>query len=154
MTITLPKISIVMVVLNRDKTIEKAIKSVIDQQYPNLEFIIIDGGSTDNTVAIISRYENHLAYWHSKHDGSPGLAVELGIKKATGDLIALLMADDWYEPNIFEKISAAYLDKPEADMFTCAGQIVTQDKNSALNKTQWLYTKESELRLKIGRAHV
>src|SRR2546427_12958086 len=97
MSPALPKISIVMPVLNRERMIEKAIRSVLEQRYENLELIIIDGGSQDKTVDVIKRYEKHLAYWHSRPDGGAAVGLNIGIEKATGDLIVLLMADDWYE---------------------------------------------------------
>ena len=126
----LPTISIIMPVLNREDTIEKAIQSVLNQQYENIELIILDGGSSDQTVNIIKQYETHLTYWHSERDGSAAAATNVGIQKAKGDLIALLMADDWFEPGTFHQIAKAYQQSPDADMFTCAGRIVTNDKNN------------------------
>ena len=128
-----PKISIIMPVLNRGDMIEKAIVSVINQQYPQTELIILDGGSTDNTLDIIKRYENHIAYWHSQHDGSAPLATNIGIGKSTGDLIALLMSDDVYEPGLFHRIAEAYAAYPDVDIYTCAGRLVEVDTETAGN---------------------
>lgn len=135
----LPKISIVMPVLNREHTIEKAIRSVLDQEYPNLEFIIIDGGSTDATLAIIRRYEQYLAYWHSKQDGSCAVAANIGIEKATGEVVALLMADDWYEPGTLARIGDALINNPDADMITCGGRIVFLDEQTQQYKVKHTY---------------
>src|SRR5438132_12149669 len=99
-----PKISIIMPVFNRRDTIEKALRSVIEQQYSNLELIIIDGGSTDGTVDIIQKYEKYITYWHSKPDGNAVIASNMGIEKASGELLAFLMSDDWYEQGIFKAI--------------------------------------------------
>jgi len=133
-----PKISIIMPVLNREKTIEKALLSVIQQNYENVELIILDGGSNDKTIEIIKRYEKHIAYWHSQEDGSPTLAINFGIEKATGKYIALLMSDDWYEPGIFKKIADAILENPDADIITCGGRIVYFDE-----KRQAYVTKQN-----------
>src|SRR3990167_2751909 len=145
----LPKISIIMPVLNREATIEKAIQSVIQQNYPKLEFIILDGASTDGTVSIIKQYERHLAYWHSQPDGSPVRAVNLGIQKATGDLVVLFMSDDWYEPDILARIGKAYQLHPEADMFTCGGQIVRFDAQSGLYVPTVVYDSRKRMALNL-----
>lgn len=121
---TLPKISIIMPVLNRGDTIQKALASIIDQHYPNLELIIIDGGSTDETLSVIRQYEQHISYWHSKPDGSAVVAMNVGIGKATGDVVAILMADDWYEPGILKKIAEVFVAQPDVDVVTCGGRIV------------------------------
>lgn len=127
---SLPTISIIMPVLNRNDTLEKAILSVLSQEYKRIEFIILDGGSTDGSVDIIKRYAAHLTYWHSQSDGGPTVAMNMGIEKATGDIIAILMADDWYAPSTLQKIADAYLSYPEADMFTCGGCIERYDASS------------------------
>ncbi len=146
----LPTISIVMPVLNRAHTIEKAIQSVLDQQYQQVELIIIDGGSTDNTLNIIKRYEKHLAYWHSEKDGSCIVAANIGIEKATGDLVALLMADDWYEADTLNKIGQAFVDNPDADMITCAGRIVYFDETTQTYKNTHTYHSERRMRLNFS----
>lgn len=146
----LPKISIVMPVFNRAGTLEKAIRSVLDQQYPNLEFIIIDGGSTDATLDIIRRYEQHLAYWHSKPDGSSAVAANMGIEKATGDVIALLMADDWYEPGTLARISEALKNNPDADMVTCGGRIVYFEEKTQKYKVKHTYATAKRMDLNFS----
>lgn len=116
-----------MPVLNRGDMIEKAICSVLAQQYPHVELIILDGGSTDNTLEVIKRYEKHITYWDSQHDGSAAVATNRGIEKASGDLIALLMSDDYYEQGIFHKIADSYISHTDIDVFTCAGRVVSLD---------------------------
>ena len=143
----LPRLSIVMPVLNRENMIEKAINSVLDQHYENLELIIIDGGSKDKTVDVIKRYEKHLAYWHSKPDGSALIAANIGIEKATGDLIALLMADDWYEPGTLQKIGEALIARPYADMITCGGRIVVYDEATKTYKATLTFATAKALHL-------
>lgn len=145
----LPKISVVMPVLNRANTIEKALVSVLAQNYPHVELIIIDGGSTDGTVAKIEKYADHIAYWHSRPDGSPAIAANLGISRATGDLVVLFMADDWYEPEIFAHIAKAYQQYPQADMYTCAGRIVYYDELQKKYCTKFTYNNQNRMALTL-----
>jgi glycosyltransferase involved in cell wall biosynthesis len=91
-----PKISIVTPSYNQGQYIEETILSVINQNYPNLEYIIIDGGSTDNTVEIIKKYENKIAYWVSEPDKGQSHAINKGFSKCTGDIIGWINSDDYY----------------------------------------------------------
>jgi glycosyltransferase involved in cell wall biosynthesis len=92
-----PLISIVTIVYNGEKHLEQTIKSVLEQTYDNVEYIIIDGGSTDCTIDIIQKYEGCIDYWVSEPDGGISDAFNKGIELTTGEVIGLLNADDWYE---------------------------------------------------------
>lgn len=92
----LPKVSVVTVVYNAAATLERTILSVLDQGYPNLEYIIVDGGSTDGTVDIIKRYEPNLARWTSGKDEGIYDAMNKGIAMATGEWVGMINADDAY----------------------------------------------------------
>lgn len=96
------KISIVTPVLNGEKYIKKAIESVLSQNYPYFEHVVIDGLSIDNTVNILKKY-NHLI-WVSEKDEGPTYAANKGLDMATGDIICILPADDYYEPDIFKDV--------------------------------------------------
>jgi glycosyltransferase involved in cell wall biosynthesis len=96
-------ISVITICMNAVEYIEQTITSVIDQTYPNLEYIIIDGGSTDGTLEIIRKYEHRLAYWHSKPDRGIAHAFNLGLAQAHGDWIVFLNADDFFlAPTVIE----------------------------------------------------
>ncbi len=90
------KISIVTPNYNGAAFLEETIQSVLGQGYPNLEYIIIDGGSTDNSVEIIKRYEKHLAYWISEPDNGMYDAIKKGFEKSTGEIMAWINSDDIY----------------------------------------------------------
>ena len=99
-----PKISVITPSFNQGRFIEYTILSVISQQYPHMEFIILDGGSTDNTVEIIRKYEKHISYWQSKEDNGQASAINEGFKRATGSILCWINSDDMYLPGVFNRI--------------------------------------------------
>ena len=103
-------ISIVTPSYNQGHFIEETITSVLDQQYPNLEYIIIDGGSTDNTVEVIRKYEKHLKFWVSEKDSGQANAINKGLKYCTGEIFNWLNSDDYLEPRALHKIAAGFRD--------------------------------------------
>lgn len=105
---TYPKISIITVVFNGAKTLEQTIVSVINQTYKNIEYIIIDGGSTDGTVDIIKQYEDRIAYWVSEPDKGIYDAMNKGIDVATGDIIGIINSDDYYDSNTVEYVVGGF----------------------------------------------
>lgn len=104
-----PKISIVTPSYNQGHFLEETIRSVLLQGYPNLEYIIIDGGSTDASVQIIKKYEKWLTYWVSEKDKGQSHAINKGWSKATGDIIAYLNSDDIYLPNSLGYVAEAWI---------------------------------------------
>ena len=104
-----PKITIVTPSYNQGNFLEKTIRSVLDQNYPNLEYIIIDGGSTDHSVEIIKRYEKHLTYWVSEKDKGQSHAINKGLARYTGDIFNWLCSDDYLEAGSLMYIAEAFL---------------------------------------------
>lgn len=101
-------ISIITIVLNDVKHIEQTITSILDQHIKDLEYIIIDGGSTDGTVEILKQYNDVISYWSSEKDKGIVDAFNKGIKKTSGDIIALVNSADFLEPNALKKVIEAF----------------------------------------------
>src|SRR5687768_15692501 len=99
----LPLVSIITIVFNGQKSIERAINSVLGQTYPNIEYIIIDGGSTDGTIDIIKKYQHKIAFWKSEPDNGIADAFNKGLSCAKGNIIGFVNADDWYNPDTISK---------------------------------------------------
>lgn len=125
------KITVITITYNSEATLENTIKSVLEQGYENLEYIIIDGDSSDSTVEIIKKYEQYLAYWISEKDMGISDAFNKGLKKATGDIIGIINSDDKFCNNIFTRIVEVF----ENDIDYLYGNILIQDENEKPIKT-------------------
>jgi len=133
----LPKISIVTPVYNNALYIENCIKSVLNQFYPNLEYIIIDGGSTDGTVEIIEKYADHLTYFVSEKDRGQTHALNKGFARATGDIFAWLNADEQYRPGVFEEVGNTFLNNPGLDFFY-GNRIIVNNDLVEIGRKKWV----------------
>lgn len=122
------KVSIITVVRNNKSYIEDCIKSVIEQKYPNIEYIIIDGGSTDGTIDIIKQYYDQISIFISEPDGGIYDAMNKGIKLATGDIVGTLNSDDYYNSNeVITEIVGEFTEKGVDSIFA---DLVYVDRNN------------------------
>lgn len=108
-------ISIITVSFNSEKYIEQTIKSVLDQSYKNIEYIIIDGGSSDQTVKIIKKYNNKIDYWVSEKDSGLWNAMNKGINLSKGSIIGIINSDDYYYKNALQTIANYFNKNPDID---------------------------------------
>ncbi len=122
-----PKISIVTVNYNNGEFLEATIKSVIEQGYPNLEYILIDGGSTDNSLEIIERYAEHFTYWVSEPDDGQYQAIQKGFEKTTGEIMAWLNSDDKYLPRSLFKVAEIFDQYKEINWLMGLAREYTED---------------------------
>lgn len=112
-----PLISVITVVYNGVKHLEQTILSILNQTYTNIEYLIIDGGSTDGTVEILKKYEDKIDFWVSEPDKGIYHAMNKGIELAKGNLISILNSDDWYENYSISEVVTNYKAFPEADIY-------------------------------------
>jgi len=133
-----PKISIVTPSYNQGRFIEEAIRSVLLQGYPNLEYIIIDGGSTDNSVDIIKKYEPWLTYWESQPDRGQSHAINKGLAKSTSQLFNWHNSDDVLTPNSLATIAEAMVKYPQAG-YAHGYRIIIDEKGVVQGDTKHSY---------------
>ncbi len=145
------KISIITPSFNQGQYIEQTIDSVLSQNYPNLEYIIIDGGSTDNTVEIIKKYEKHLKYWVSEPDKGQSHAINKGLKYITGDIINWLNSDDYYNNGVFKLLNELFSD-PKINVVCGRSRVFENNKTIKYSNGTDVY--ENNLAKTIGWARI
>lgn len=148
------RISIITVCFNSETTIERTIKSVIEQQYDNYEYIIIDGASRDDTLKIIRSYEplfNGNLKWISEPDKGIYNAMNKGIKMATGSIVALVNSDDWLEPGALKYVSELYskLELPDEVLYCGAIRYHYKDGSAQVLKTNVRAMKKAVKNYKV-----
>lgn len=115
---TIPRVSIITPSYNQAEFLGECIDSILSQNYPNLEYVIMDGGSTDGSIDIIKKYEKHLSYWQSQPDGGQYSAINEGFKKTSGEIMAWLNSDDKYHPGALFKVAWLFSGNPDVEWLT------------------------------------
>lgn len=122
----LPRITVVTPSLNQGRYLEDALQSVLDQEYPNLEIIIRDGGSTDGSIEVLRRYEQRLSRVIIEPDDGPADAINKAFAQSTGDILAWLNADDLYLPGTLRTVAEAFAANPQADLIFGEGWYIDE----------------------------
>lgn len=141
----LTKISIVIPSYNQGKYLEESLKSIIQQQYQNVEIIVMDGGSTDNSVEVIKQYKDHITYWQSQKDKGQSNAINEGFKRATGDFVTWLNSDDILIKGALHTVNIAIQNNPHINWFL--GNVLWMDKYGKIikvgkvEKENWIWNK-------------
>ena len=140
------KFSIVTPSFNQARYIESTIRSVLDQGFSDLEYIIIDGGSTDGSEEIIKKYENRLSYWISEKDNGQSHAINKGFSRASGEIIGWLNSDDMLFPGALQRVDRVFSENPEVDVIYSNGvwidefdRVIRKRKNGDFHFKTWLY---------------
>jgi glycosyltransferase involved in cell wall biosynthesis len=123
----LPKISIITPSLNQAEFLEKTILSILNQNYPNLEYIIIDGGSSDGSVEIIKKYQDQISYWISEIDNGQSYAINKGLRKATGEWVGWQNSDDIYHSGAFYNLALVAKNNPNTDVILGDMTLINQE---------------------------
>lgn len=145
------KVTIITVCYNSATHIEDAINSVLEQDYADIEHIVIDGNSRDGTQRILEKYNDKLAYWTSEPDHGIYDAMNKGIKKATGDVIGILNSDDFYFDNqVISKVAKAFSDQSTEAVF---GDLIFVDPKD-LNRTVRTYSSKNWHPDKFSRGYM
>lgn len=129
----LPRISVVMPSFNQEKYLEDAILSVVGQGYPDLELLVMDGGSSDGSVEIIRQYEDRITYWQSQPDKGQGDAINQGFRRATGKIFCWLNSDDLFVPGALRAVGRHFAADPDSPRLL-HGAWVRLDESGAVPK--------------------
>lgn len=124
-----PRVSIITPSYNQGEFIEETINSVISQTYENIEYLIIDGASTDSTLKVIAKYSSSISKVISEKDAGQSDAINKGIRLATGDLITWLNSDDLLEPQAIEQAVSTFIEYPEIDFVYGDVKLIDEDSN-------------------------
>jgi hypothetical protein len=148
----LPLISMVTPSYNQGEFLEECIDSILSQNYPNLEYVIMDGGSKDNSVEIIKKYQKYLTYWQSRPDDGQYAAIDEGFQKTTGQVMGWLNSDDKLHHQALFKVAYLFTEHPEVEWLS--GRTNIWDKNGAVQLVLCEYlpvfTREKYLRKDYG----
>jgi len=144
-----PKITIITPSFNQGFYLERTIKSVLDQDYPELEYIIIDGKSSDQSLSIIKKYKPFLANWESEIDSGPANALNKGFSSSSGEIMGWLNADDVYLHNTLKTVGQIFRDYPHIDWITSGSiHLSEDDKFFMLSSSRKWFTRWSQIFLR------
>lgn len=124
---TRPRITLVTPSLNQGRFLEQSIESVLAQEYANLEYFVVDGGSSDQTLDLLRKYDRKIDWWVSEPDAGQSDAINKGFDRATGDLIAWLNSDDYLLPGALPRVAEAWVENPGASFYFGDGLRVDED---------------------------
>lgn len=133
-----PRISIVTPSFNQGRFLEQALRSVLLQEYPNLEYIVMDGGSSDNSLDILERYGSHLAYWQSRADAGQADAIGSGFARATGEIHGYLNSDDILLPGALRHVARMFLRRPATGV-VYGNRLVIDNEGKVIGRHIWPY---------------
>jgi len=143
----LPRISVIVPSFNQAKYLELTLRSILDQNYPELELIVIDGGSKDESPAIIRKYEQYMKFWCSEPDGGQTQGIIKGFAHATGEILCFLNSDDLFEPGALHEVGRYFTQHSEVDAvyantlwIDADGKPLRKQKEIPFNRFIWLYT--------------
>ncbi|HEX9819384.1 MAG TPA: glycosyltransferase family 2 protein [Methylomirabilota bacterium] len=146
-----PRISVVTPSFNQGRFLGACIRSVLSQNYPNLEYIVIDGGSTDGSAEIIKSFEKDLAYWVSEPDAGHYETLNKGFRRATGDILAWLNSDDMYTPWAFTVVADIFERLPQVEWLSTLYPLFWNETGAATLCTQLpAFNRRAILRRGIG----
>ena len=148
---SLPLVSIVTPSFNQARYLESTVRSVLEQNYPNIEYIIVDGGSADGSVDIIRRYADRLAWWVSEEDHGQTDAINKGFAHASGDILAWLNSDDTYEPHAIAEAVTFLRSQPEVGLVYGDANFIDRNGNII---GRFPATQTDYKRLRRGYVHI
>ena len=146
-----PRFSVVVPTLNQGDMIEDTLLSLIHQDYPNLEIILVDGGSTDNTMAVVDRYRDHICAVVSEPDRGQSDAINKGFRLASGDILCWLNSDDYFLPGALHHVADCFAADPRVRFAVGAGDVISKDHHFLRHIPPLPMTEETMLNWKYDR---
>jgi len=145
--VSTPRISVVVPSYNQAPFLELTLKSILDKNYPNLELIVMDGGSTDGSVEILKKYSDRIAYWVSERDGGQTPALVKGFSRSTGEIQCWLNSDDLFMPGALAEVGEYFAANPKVDAvfgdtiwIDVNGTELRHQREIPFNRFIWMHT--------------